>query len=200
MASLAGAEWFVGGQVGVTVPNDFRNIQGTGVSTGVTQTDLSLKRSALLGVRVGYFFNEVRWLGIEIEAYHSNPHVKQQFTTISSGGIPISSGLAQGNHFQVVTWALNLLVRYPGKTIQPYAGIGAGAFYGRLSGIPGANQSSTDLAPGLNALGGARWFVSKNIAWFIEYKYNRTTFEFSEIRIKGLYSAHHASLGLAYHF
>lgn len=197
---LAGAEWYVGGYFGATIPNDFSQIQGVGASTGVTQSDLKLKRSGMFGAKVGYFFNRMKWLGIETEAYTTNPHVQQQLTTISAGSTPISTSLTPGNQFQVATWGLNVVIRYPGERFQPYLGVGGGAFYGKFSNIPGNSKSSSDLSPGIVGLGGFRVFVSETVAWFVEYKYNKTTFEFGELGIKGEYSVHHATMGLAYHF
>lgn len=144
----------------------------------------------MYGGKVGYFFSRLNWLGVETEAFTTTPHVKQQFTTISFLGAPLVSGTGIGNHFRVTTWALNLIARYPGERFQPYAGAGLGVFFARMSDLPG---SSSDTAPGLNALAGARFLIAKQVALFGEYKYNRATFEFDELLLKGDYSAHHLS-------
>ena len=145
--------------------------------TAVTFSDFDLARSTMYGVKLGTFQpTQLRWLGMETEFFYTNPHVKQQDIETFVDGV--SSGVTNfaGAHVRVATWAVNWIVRYPGKHLQPYAGVGPGIFWGRLSGIDLGTGSDTSL--GLNALAGIRFFLTKNMALFGEYKYNRTSFDF----------------------
>jgi opacity protein-like surface antigen len=49
------AEMYVAGQVGVSLPNSFSNVNGVGSNTGLTASDLSLQNSVMYGVNPGAF-------------------------------------------------------------------------------------------------------------------------------------------------
>jgi hypothetical protein len=78
---------YVAGQFGVSIPQDFSNVQGVGSLTATTLTDLSLAKSLMYGAKVGYYFDSLKWLGIETEVFNSTPHVKQQNVTVTGGGL-----------------------------------------------------------------------------------------------------------------
>jgi opacity protein-like surface antigen len=62
-------------------------------------------------------------------------------------------------------------------------------------------QSDKDVAPGLNALAGVRYFATDHIALFAEYKYNRVAFDFPDaIGLKADYSANQFLGGVSFHF
>lgn len=198
LPSHSAAEPYVAGMVGYTAPNDLTNIQGTGVASGVSLSDLALKDSVAYGGKVGYFFPGVNWLGVETELYNTTPHVKQQSATASGFGISVPTGTLPGFNLRVLTWGINAVVRYPGKTFQPYAGVGLGVFFANASF---QGQSDSDTAPGLNALAGLRMFVTDNLALFAEYKYNRATFNLpNAIGFEADYSANIFMGGVSYHF
>ncbi len=185
---------------GVTFPQPFQDAKGIGTATGVKLSNLDLARSAVYGAKIGMFQPDpLSWLGIETELFYTNPHIKQQDIDIvtvcqSSGPAPFA-----GSHVRVATWALNWIIRYPGERFQPYAGGGPGIFWGRLSGINFGTASDTSL--GLNALAGIRIFLTKQLAVFGEYKYNRTSFDFGgTASLHVLYQAQHFAGGLSLHF
>jgi len=184
--------------VGYTAPYDLTDIQGTGGASGVSLSDLTLKDSVAYGGKVGYFFPGVNWLGVETELYNTTPHVKQQSATASGFGISVPSGTLPGFNLRVLTWGINAVVRYPGKTFQPYAGVGLGVFFANASF---QGQSDSETAPGLNALAGIRMFATDHLALFAEYKYNRATFNLpNAIGFEADYSANIFIGGVAYHF
>lgn len=202
----AQAEVYVAGQVGVSLPNSFSNVEGVDTLTGLTLSDLSLHNSVMYGAKIGYYFDSMKWLGVETEVFNSTPHVKQQTVTASFGG-PSATIPITGQDFRVLTWApINVVVRYQMGQFEPYAGIGLGLFFAQLKdGQTGESSSSTE--PGLNAQLGARYFVTKDLALFGEWKYNRASFNFSQSTptqatggIKGDYSAHILAFGIGYHF
>ena len=200
------AEMYVAGQVGVTIPNDASNIEGVGPAAGVKLTDLSLHKSIMYGAKVGYYFDSVKWLGVETEVFNTNPNIKQQAGTFSVPGASTTVTLP-GQDLRVLTWApLNVVVRYQAGQFEPYAGVGMGVFFSRLhDGQSGESSSSTKV--GLNTQLGVRYLVTKNLAVFGEWKYNRASFNFDPSSptqatggFKGDYSANLFVFGVGYHF
>jgi outer membrane protein W len=204
LATQARAELYIAGQAGYTMPDDLSDIKTTGTLSGITLSDLELDESVMYGGKLGYFFQNHKWLGIEAEVFNTTPHIKQQTVgaSITNGGIS-TAALASGAHFRVLTVAFNLIARYPGATLQPYAGVGLGIFFAKISDDGGS--SSDNGVPGLNALGGIRWLITKQLGVFAEYKYTRATFEFDNIvtpgtGLEGDYSASHIAGGVSIHF
>lgn len=154
---------------GLTIPKSFQDNRVLSANL----TNLELARSPIYGAKLGMFLpGQDRWLGVETEFFYTNPHIKQQDITFTPGGVRNFAGA----HVRVATWAVNWILRYPGERFQPYIGGGPGIFWGRMSGVDLGTGSDTSL--GLNALAGARFFLTKRVALFGEYKYNRVTFDF----------------------
>ena len=112
-----------------------------------------------------------KMLGAEIEAFGLGGSVRAPRTTSGTG-----TTQAQGNLIAITTM-YNLMLRYPGETVQPYIGVGAGSSTGILynaniqSGNVGLSGTSGDLAFAYQFLGGVRAFVTKKLFLFGEYKY-----------------------------
>jgi opacity protein-like surface antigen len=194
------AEMYVAGMVGYTAPNDLTNVEGNGVNSGISLSDLEMQSSVAYGGKIGYYFPQLNWLGIETELYNTTPHVKQQSPTASGFGFTVPVGTLPGFNVRVLTWGINAVVRYPGKTFQPYAGVGLGVFFAEAKF---QGQSDSDTAPGLNALAGIRLFATDHLAVFAEYKYNRASFSFTNANVIGFdadYSANIFMGGVSYHF
>jgi opacity protein-like surface antigen len=192
------AEMYVAGMVGYTSPNDLTNIKGTGGASGLSLSDLALQDSIAYGAKFGYFFPQINWLGIETELYNTTPNVKQQPVTVSGFGFSVPAGTQPGFDLNVLTWAINAVVRYPGKTFQPYAGVGLAVMSAKAEF---QGQSDSDTVPGLNALAGIRFFATNHLALFAEYKYHRASFNFpTAIGIEADYSANLFMGGVSFHF
>ena len=198
LPSYSAAEMYMAGMAGYTAPNDLTNVKGTGGASGLSLSDLELQSSIAYGGKIGYYFPTVNWLGVETEVYNTTPHVKQQPITISGFGLSVPIGTQPGFNLRVLTWGVNAVVRYPGKTFQPYAGVGLGVFFAKATF---QGQSDSDTVPGLNALAGLRIFATDHVALFAEYKYNRATFNLpNAIGFEADYSANIFMGGLSYHF
>jgi hypothetical protein len=91
-------------------------------------TDLKLATSAMYGLKLGYYLDTLRWLGIEGEIFNTNPHVKQQTETLTPPSGPSLTGTTSGSYLTVLTLATNVVVRYPGESLQPYIGVDPGSF------------------------------------------------------------------------
>jgi opacity protein-like surface antigen len=240
----AWSEWYVGGYGGFSAPGSlkqthmdklgesldrnlfqgaFNNPPSGTVSQTLSASDLSLKQSPLFGGKVGYFFNDrgFRWLGVELEAFTSQPTIKnQQVSTVHDitylpNNPDATAGCQLGitcqiqqriagtvavseSSMRLITVAFNVIARYPGKVFQPYAGVGVGAFYFKSSGPIDGRQ----VVPGLNALGGLKILVTDEWGFFLEGKYNRATItNFDPVYgLSGEYSSFNVIGGMAYHF
>ena len=186
----ATAEWYVAGQFGANLADQLSDIRGTGGLSGFRAPDFDLQNSFLYGGKVGLFPGN-GWFGLELDVFHSTPHIK------NLDDVP-------GIHMRVTNVGVNLLARYPGVTFQPYAGIGAGAAIARI-GNSATTRANSDVASALNLLVGIRAFITPYVAVFSEYKYSQATFEFDQAfgptsGFNGDYDAHILVTGLSYHF
>ncbi|HKO30751.1 MAG TPA: outer membrane beta-barrel protein [Nitrospiraceae bacterium] len=192
VAGLASAEWYVAGDVGANFADRLTGPSGTNGAEGLQAPDFDLKNSISYGAKLGYFA-EHSWFGIEGEVLQTTPHIK------NLDDVP-------GIHLRVTTVGVNLLARYPGRTFQPYAGVGLGTVIAHI-GDSAANeiQSNTSVTSGWNALAGLRAFVTPYVAVFTEYKYTGSTLRFDDAFVtgggfEGVYRAQHLLVGLSYHF
>lgn len=94
----------------------------------------------------------------------------------------------------MTTATFNVVYRYPGQVVQPYAGVGLGVFWFTTP----SSTAGSAVRPGLNVLAGTRVFVTKQMAVFGEYKYNHTSFPVEGATAN--YNAHFAVFGVGWHF
>jgi opacity protein-like surface antigen len=208
--SEAAAETYLAGEMGLTVPQSLRHVEGTtGAAAGAKITDEDLNNSILLGGKLGYFFDRIPWLGFELEGFGTTPHIEQQqrLATFPNGR---TLGLAhRGSELRVLTWATNLVARTQWGLFTPYAGIGPAAFVARRKD-PQTESSDTSTTVGLNTQVGLSFQLSRAFSVFGEWKYNHTRMHFDQAQtvpggpvlqgFKGTYTAHLFVVGLTYHF
>lgn len=199
--SPAVAEIYAAGTIGVNFADRINSIAGTGGQAGVSGPleDFDLQNSLTYGAKIGYFPGH-SWYGIEGEVFHTSPHIK----SLSDNPKTSSFDPDTGAHFRVTTVGINFILRYPGRTFQPYVGLGVGAAIARV-GESLFLRNDTDVATAWNILFGLRAFVTSQVAIFTEYKYTGATFEFEQGLgalggFSGNYRAQHILGGLSYHF
>jgi opacity protein-like surface antigen len=218
--SSAFGESYVAGQLGVSLPHSLSGIEleGGGFAPGTKVTSFDLQNSVMYGAKLGHYFEGQNWipklfggkswLGLETEVFNSTPHIKQQEQSISEpGNPPTPPAVTPGSTLRVLTWAINVVARYPGERWQPYAGIGLGIFFAN-NNDKSINLSQSSTSPGLNALLGVRYIINKQFSAFGEWKFNHTRLSFSEEQtpfgtaagVNASYNIHHLAFGLAYHF
>ncbi|MBH0198067.1 MAG: outer membrane beta-barrel protein [Nitrospira sp.] len=189
------------GAVGINFADRINTIGGTGPQAGLPGpfVDRDLQNSITYGAKVGYFPGH-RWFGIEGEVLHTTPHIK------NLGDDPRTTNFdaVPGFHLRVTTAGVNFIARYPGRSLQPYAGVGIGMAIARI-GETATIRSDTDVAAAWNLLAGIRGFVTPHIALFVEYKYTGASFRFDQAfgpdgGFAGNYRAQHILSGLSYHF
>ncbi|MEQ1793134.1 MAG: outer membrane beta-barrel protein [Nitrospira sp.] len=190
LPSLASAEWYVAGQFGANFPGKLTAIRGTGILKGLDAPDFDLKTSYAYGGKIGVYPGH-HILGAELDVLYSNPHIK------NLEEIP-------GIHLSVTTIGLHMLIRYPGPTVQPYAGIGPAILVSHL-GSSATTRADSNVTVGLDFLAGVRAFVTPTIAVFTEYKYTLATLRFTDAfgdnsGFHGDYRVNQLVVGLSYHF
>ncbi|NWF71653.1 MAG: outer membrane beta-barrel protein [Nitrospirae bacterium] len=196
---------------------------GDTLTQSFNTSDISLNSSPIFGAKVGYFLEDpsFKWLGFELETFTSKPDIKQQtlhtsqdilYTPKNTAGCPLildqcpQSINGQPGQFavsesslRVTAVAANLIARYPGKLLQPYLGIGVGAFYFNASD----QFSGSQFVPGLNTQAGLKILATEEWGLFVEGKYNYATIDNldpSGYGLSGTYSAFNLLGGVAYHF
>jgi opacity protein-like surface antigen len=202
--SPAQAELYVAGQIGANIPNDVTNLEGTGLLSGISISDASLQNSFMYGAKLGYYFDAVKWLGVETEVFNSNPNIKQQNLTFSAGGASITLPVS-GQSLRVLNWSpITIVVRYQAGQFEPYAGVGMGVYFAHVSS---GGESSSDTNVGFNSQLGLRFKVTQHLAVFGEWKYNRAHLNFDLSTpngnaggFEGDYSANIFAFGVGYHF
>jgi opacity protein-like surface antigen len=200
----AQAEMYVAGQIGVTLPHSITNIEGTGPNAGFSFSDASLQDSFMYGAKLGYYFESVKWLGVETEVFNSNPNLKQQNITVGGPGGSVTVPKL-GEHLRVLNWSpITVVVRYQAGHFEPYVGMGMGVYFAHLSS---GGESTSDTNVGLNTQLGLRYKVTQNLAVFGEWKTNFVKFHFDASTpngnvggFKGDYGANILAFGVGYHF
>jgi opacity protein-like surface antigen len=200
----ASAEMYVAGQVGVTLANDLFNVNGTGPNQGVSFSDTSLQDSFMYGAKLGYYFESMKWLGLETEVFNTNPNIKQQSMTATGPG-GSSTFPNPGANLRVLNWSpITVVMRYQAGRFEPYAGVGMGVYFVHLSS---GGESTSDTNVGLNTQLGLRYKVTQNLSMFGEWKTNRVKFHFDASSpngnaggFKADYGVNLLAFGISYHF
>ena len=153
-----------------------------------TFNDVELNRSVVFGGKAGFFL-EAPVLGgdtgLELEVYHFGPDIDQQTVLVSANGTGTTTCDAVDLHVTAI--GLNGPFRFPlardgdfphGR-LQPYAGVGLGAFIAHLetrTTVLDVNMDfgDTDVRVGVQALAGARFFLTSHLALFGEYRFVHT--------------------------
>lgn len=187
---ISHAEWYVAPQFGVNFADRLKAVQGTGQLEGLEAPNFDLQNSYAVGGKIGYYPSNGPF-GLEADVLYSTPHIK------NLDDIP-------GIHYQVTNIGVHILARYPGKTYQPYLGLGPAILVSQIANSP-TTQRDSDVTVGFNALAGIRAFVTPNIAVFTEYKYTIGTPDYENAFGPGSgfradYQAQQLVFGISYHF
>lgn len=198
LSGAAQAETYIAGQVGLTIPQDLSNVNfgGPGFTAfGGPGPDFELTKSFMYGAKLGHYFDNLKWLGVETEIFRNSMRIKEQPLALAVTGVEPGASLG------VTVWAANLVARYQMGRLQPYAGVGPALLFARVkSESPdstfGEAQSTT---LGLNTQLGLRYLLTGHVALFGEWKYNHARLSFDSIP-NATYNVHHLVLGVGYHF
>jgi opacity protein-like surface antigen len=206
----ADAEPYIAGQVGAAFPLPLSNVQLSRIPTPTTpadteSSDLALANSGVYGAKAGYYFESLRWLGIEGEFYQLSPNVKQQAVSETPPGGATATTLKPGANLIVNTVGVNVVARAQFGQWEPYAGVGPAGFIAQLNmkyrelGREPLSISSGIL--GINVEAGLRYRFLNHLAVFGEWKFNHAWFRFdSPAHIDATYDVHFLVFGVGYHF
>ena len=175
------------------------NLDSTSVLDGKFR-EVDFLDSPLVGGKIGYFLPHpllIGHVGAEFEFYYTQPRAPRQTVTFTGSAFGAPSSFrtgVQSADFEIYTLAVNVLYRAPFLTgadfphgrAQLYGGAGAGAFiatmHTRTSPLdPNRRIQDTDVEPGVQVLGGVKFFLLRNLALFAEYRFVHTaefTFDF----------------------
>lgn len=212
----AQAEWYVAGQAGSPFSGSFDQLSGTSGSIEGLRfpQHLGLQESPLYGGKIGYYLDDPawQWLGFEMEAYTSTPHLKQQgIGFFEQGAAPHTPSFVQetsGKNVRVTTWSpMSIMFRYRIGTLEPYLGVGLGIYFLHIHDAATDTTVSSNANMGFIGKGGLRWRMTEHLALFAEWKYNQFDFGFDNLPIgslsgggQGQYHTHIAVGGIGWHF
>jgi hypothetical protein len=196
------AEWYVGGYGGIANPGAFSNatLSDPTLGGGVTNArinDLELKSGLVWGAKGGYFFEGRPWLGLETDVYTLTPDVKAQTIVGGTTTGRVFADNIPSIPLRLTTTTINIIIRSPSmsEVFQPYGGMGYGLFFAASSKN---GQSNIHISPGFNLIAGARYVLGPQWALFGEFKFNRATIRFSDVR--GNYDAQLFVFGLVWQY
>lgn len=168
------------------------------------------------GLKFGYFFKSIPYLGLEGETNVAPNRVRNQVVR-SNVAIQGTNRIILPNK-DWINWtsALHIVARYgffkdsevPFGRLQPYVGVGPA-----VVAMYDPDDSAKNFA--IDVMGGIRFMMLKNVSAFVEYKYNHQFDTEMEIHQFGVttapvfsgrgtaslpYDLHRVVLGVSYHF
>ena len=179
---LLNGEFYAGGFLGVAfTPNqDLRYQDGIVLNQGVngkegpvTLRNNQFANSLTWGVKLGYFFHSIPYLGLEVESSYNNSYVHRRTLSLNRPIQGMSQATVPNDFWINWTTALHIVGRYgflpdkevPFGRLQPYVGIGPSVIV-LYEEVDSGKNFSFDVMAGL------RYMITKNISSFVEYKYN----------------------------
>ena len=177
LEALENIEIYLAGYGMATQPSN-----GGLILNGQRILDEKIRGDVGLGFKIGLFPSFLHgYLGIELEPF--GHHNSLSFPKGQSG-----TSMRQGQA-SLITYnsMVNLLLRYPGRFVRPYIGIGGGLSNGILyhADIPGRNNKNleTGTAPGYQFFGGMQLIITNH--WFVfgEYKYNAAHYHWNQLSL-----------------
>jgi hypothetical protein len=190
----AAAEWFTDIYLGAaTTMDEDVTVRISGVSV---KKKGEFDAAFTLGVRGGYWFEAVPWLGLAVDASFFNPDAD---LTV----FPVSALL-------MLRWPLLTSPEFSKGRLQPYLGVGPGVFVSALkSDLRPALEgtfSDTSVDLGLDVRAGLTWMFNKNTGLFAEYRFTHVSPRFSDspadvsVRIDTELNSHHLLVGVSFRF
>ncbi|WP_447977165.1 outer membrane protein [Candidatus Nitrospira bockiana] len=186
------------------------------IGDNYTAKNLSLKHSPSLGLKATAWTSAVRDrlgidLGLELDYMHFRPTLKEQDADATGSDVdsPVVGVTTSRTRLRAHLIALNVMVRWPlgvspafphGRW-YPYVGAGGGVQITRAIAAE-SGMSDTSTAALWQALAGVKFFVTRHVALFGEYKhtYADHAFTFGTSRQELTVQANHLLAGLAFHF
>jgi len=179
---LLNGEFYAGGFLGASfTPNQNLTYldgvtlnQGFGGRAGkVTLFNQQFANSLAGGVKMGYFFHSIPYLGLEVDSSIAHSNVHRRSLSMSPAIQGYNRATVPNDTWVDWTTALHIVGRYgflpdpevPLGRLQPYVGIGPAVI---------CLYEEVDSAKnfGIDVLGGLRYMFTEHIGAFVEYKFN----------------------------
>ena len=162
---------------------------------GSNPSDTRIANGVGAGIKVAVFPRNLgNSIGIELESSGHGSEI-----TFSS---PTRVGSQASTNLWVFNSMVNLILRYPGKVVVPYIGLGGGLSNGVLTraNIPG--RSDPDLEGswtfGSQFFGGVQGNLSEKVFLFSEYKYFSATYHWKQLALD--FRSQYALFGIGLRF
>jgi len=190
------AEWYLGGAVGIAIPHNVDDLELSGSGFSIDISSFSPDTAFAGGIKGGYFFESIPYLGMEINWSISAPDVDTETINATITGTPtgLYVGRTTGDFIgsvdvdSVSSFGFLAMLRVTDEDaskeyfgMQPFLGLGftvstldvksATIFdtAGTQLGTTGSSDSATDIGFLLSA--GLNYIVSDNIKVYSEYKF-----------------------------
>jgi opacity protein-like surface antigen len=144
------------------------------------------------GVRVGYWFDALPWLGLAADVSYFGPN----------------DDTPGGPKYDVIPVSPLLLARvpiatseeFPNGRVQPFIGVGPGIFISLADFDTAGDDDTVDVGPDVHA--GVNVQVTRLVSVFAEYRYTYVEPEFhvQGVDIEPQLSTHHVGVGVGFHF
>jgi opacity protein-like surface antigen len=191
------AELYLGGAVGIAIPHNVDNLDVSGSGFSVDISSFSPETAFTGGIKGGYFFESIPYLGVEINWSMSAPDVDKEAITATITGTPTGAlvGRSSGDLLlgsvdvdSYSSFGFLTMLRVTDEDanknyfgMQPFLGLGftistldvnSATIFDRAGtqlGTTGNSDSSTDVGFLLST--GLNYIVSDNIKVYSEYKF-----------------------------
>lgn len=149
-----------------------------------------------VGLRVGYWFDSARWLGLALDLSYFRPDPDVAVFPVSALLMLRVPLLASGE--------------FPSGRIQPYLAGGPGMFASKFAGDLGSDlggrTSDTSYDLGLDARAGITYLFTRDFGLFAEYRMTRVSPEWNlrvldmDATVKTDLNSHHVIAGVSFRF
>ena len=180
---LLDGEFYAGAYLGASfaLSQDLNYKNGASFNNGTTITSTqkfkvinnTFTTGVVGGLKFGYFFKSIPYLGLEGETNISPNRVKTQTRSVSPAVLGSNRVVMPAKDWINWTSALHIVGRYgffkdsevPFGRLQPYVGIGPA-----VVAMYDPEDSAKNFA--IDTMAGIRFMLLKNVSAFVEYKYN----------------------------
>jgi len=190
----ASAGWFVDLYAGAAHTGD-NDATATVNGVRVAET-VNYGLSATGGLRAGYWFEKLEWLGVAFDASIFKPERRTRV-------VPLS-GLI------ILRYLLLPSEVAPDGELQPYVAVGPSAFVmsakSSLNSTLPASFTTASVDPGLDVRAGVAWQFHKNVAVYGEYRFTHVNAKFKDTTTNPSTSldtnlnSNHFLIGVSYRF
>lgn len=199
----AQAEGFLDFAVGGSFTQDHKvDVKSAGIEVNF---DGNFQDSWATGIRGGYWFEAVPWLGVGGMVSYFEPDIEANGAT---SGNEVDLGVAPVSALLMLRAPLVVDETFPHGRFQPYLNVGPGAFVSVVDDHHDDDESSVDAGVDLHA--GATFLITSRFGMFAEYRFTHFDADidyehhhhrdYGDTEIDTTLDTHHVMVGFAWHF